>query len=70
MYLLAVTREAAWVARGKRTPRLRALLRAVAGVGPDVGLHVGLLEGLVITVREGACVHSDEDSKPVRGHLV
>lgn len=69
MHLLAMTREAAWVARDVRTPRLRALLRAFAGVCPDVRLHVGLLEGLVITVREGACVHSDEDSEPVRGYL-
>lgn len=68
MHLLAVTREATWVAGGKRAPRLRALLQAFAGVRSDVSLHVGLLKGLVIAVREWACVHSD--SKLVRGHWV
>jgi hypothetical protein len=70
MHLLAVTREAAWVACRERAVRLRALLGALASVRPDVRLHVGLLEGLVTAVGERACVHSNEDSKSIRRCLV
>jgi hypothetical protein len=57
--VLAVTRQACWIGGGKRAPRVRAHIRAFTGVGPDVRLHVGLLEGLVIAIREWACVHTD-----------
>jgi hypothetical protein len=70
MHLLAVTHEAAWVAGHEHAVRLRALLGALAGVHPDVHpdvcLHIGLLEGLVTAVGERVCMHSNENSKPVR----
>jgi hypothetical protein len=37
-------------------------MREFAGVGPDVRLQVGLLDGLVSAVREWTCVHTDQGS--------
>jgi hypothetical protein len=44
---------------------LRATMREVADVHPDVRLQVGLLEGLVSAVSIWACVHADQGSEPI-----
>lgn len=66
--VLAVTRQAAWIGDGKWA--LDACQLLFTGVGPDVCVDVGFLEGLVIAARICACVHTDDGSQQVRNHLV
>lgn len=44
-------------------------MREFASVGPDVRLHIGLLEGLVGTFREWTCVHEGVIVFIVRTHM-